>query len=113
MIPTEKTFGVNLVDFLSARRPCCKPTILGNHFDSSNRTAVSRSGGQNLQDRLTSNFSSVNVGRGQLCQSVFLFGRSGSIDAFVDWISQLAGEFTINLTGILAQARHNLRREAV
>src|ERR1035438_1565173 len=52
MVLTEETIGVNLVEFLRARRTCCKPTILGNHFDSSNRIAVSRSGGQNLLDQL-------------------------------------------------------------
>src|SRR5579862_2383255 len=107
MVLTEETLGVNLVDFLRARRTCCKPAILGNHFDSSNWIAVSRSGVQNLLDRLTSNFCSVNVGGGQFCKSGFLFGRSGSIDAFVDGISQLAGELTIYLARIFAYARRN------
>src|ERR1700677_2093217 len=100
MVLTEETFGVNFVDLLGTGRTRCEPAILGNHFDSSNWIAVSRSGGENLLDRLTSNFSSVNVGRRQSCEKGFLFGRSGSIDAFVDRISQVAGEFTINLTRI-------------
>src|ERR1700676_4856999 len=107
MVLTEETLGVNLVDFLRARRTCCKPAIFGNHFDPSNWIAVSRSGGQNLLDRLTSNFGSVNVGRGQSCQSAFLFGSSGSIDPFVDGISQLAGQLTIDLTRIFAHTRRN------
>src|ERR1700733_7200737 len=107
MVLTEETFGVNLVDFLRARRTCCKPAILGNHFDSSNWITVPRSGGQNLLDRLTSTLSGVDVGREQSCQNGFLFGRSGSIDAFVDGISQLAGELTINLTRIFAHPRRN------
>src|SRR4029077_19671142 len=111
MVLAQETLGVNLVDFLRARRTCCKPAILGNHFDSSNWIAVSRSGGQNLLDRLPSNFGSVNVGWGQSCKSGFLFGRSGSIDAFVDGISQLAGEILINFTGILSHARRNFCRE--
>src|SRR5260370_18039266 len=98
MFLTEETLGVNLVDFLRARRTCCKPAILGNHFDSSNWVAVSWSGGQNLLDRLTSNFSSVNVGRGQSCQSGFLFGLIGSTVAFLNGISQYPGYLTINLT---------------
>src|SRR5258708_6320719 len=105
MVLTEETLGVNLVDFLRARRTCFKSDILVNHFDSSNGIAVSRSGGQNPLDGLTSNFGSVNVGRGQSCQSGFLFGRSGSIDAFVDWISKLAGQLAINLTRIFAHTR--------
>jgi len=107
MVLTEETLGVNLVDFLRARRTCCKPAIFGNHLDSSDWIAVSRSGGQNLLDQLTSKFFSVNVGRGQSCQSGFLFGRSRSIDPFVDGISQLASELTINLTRIFAHTGRN------
>src|SRR5208282_1627654 len=107
MVLTEETLGVNLVDFLRARRAGCKPAILGNHFDSSNWIAVSWSDGQNILDRLTSNFGSVNVGRRQSCQSGFLFGRSRSVNAFVDGISQFAGELTINLTRIFARTRRN------
>src|SRR5579859_4024597 len=107
MFLTEETLGVNLVDFLRARRTCCKPAILGNQFDSSDWIAVSRSGGQNLFDRLTSNFGNVDVGCGQTCESGFLFGSSESITAFIDRISQLAGELTINLTRIFARTRRN------
>ena len=88
MFLTEETLGVDLVDFLRTRRTCGKPAVLGNHFDSSNRIAVSRGSGQNLLDRLTTYFSRVDVGRGQSCESGFLFGSSGSIDAFVHGISQ-------------------------
>src|SRR5580698_6397732 len=105
MFLTEETLGVNLVDFLRARRTRRKPAILGNHFDSSNWIPVPRSSSQNLLDRLTSNFCSANVGRGQFCKNCLLFGRSGGIDAFVDGISQLAGELTINLTRIFAHTR--------
>src|SRR5580692_2431651 len=105
MVLTEETLGVNLVDFLRARRTCCKPTVLGNHFDSSNWIAVSRSGGQNLLDRLSGDFSGVKVGRRQSRQSSFLFGRNRSVDAFVDGISQLEGELTINLARIFAHTR--------
>src|SRR4029077_4234978 len=111
MVLPEETLGVDLVDFLRARRTRSKPAVLGNHFDTSNWITVSRSGCKNLLDRLSSNFSSVNVGRGQSCQSGLLFGRSGSIDAFVDGISQLAGQLTINLTGIFAHTRCNFCRQ--
>src|SRR5580692_11941865 len=111
MVLTEETLGVNLVNFLRARRTCCKPTFLGDHFDPSNWIPVSRSGCQNFLDRLTGDFSSVNVGWGQSCQSGFLCGCGGSIDAFVDGISQLAGELTINLTRIFARARRNFCRQ--
>src|ERR1700691_4505590 len=102
MVLTEKTLGVDFVDFFRARRTCCKPAIFGNYLYSSDWIAVSGSGGQNLQDRLTSNLCSVNVGRRQFCQSGFLFGCSWSIYAFVDGISQLACELAINLTRIFA-----------
>src|SRR5580700_3143974 len=111
MVLTEEALGVNLVDFLRARRTRCKPTILGNYFDSPDGIAVSRSSGQNLLDRLTSNFFGVNVGRRQSGQNGFLFGRSRSIDAFVDGISELASEFTINLTRIFARTRRNFCRQ--
>src|SRR5271166_756374 len=100
MVLTEKTLGVDFVDFFRARRTRCKPAVFGNYLDSSDSIAVSGSGDQNLQDRLTSNLCFVNVGRRQFCQSGFLFMRSGSIDAFVDGISELAGELAINLTRI-------------
>src|SRR5271155_2416755 len=111
MALTEETLGVNLVDLLRSRRTRCKPTILGDHFDSSDWIAVSRSGGQNLLDRLTSNVGSVDIGRGRSCQCGFLFGSSGSIDAFVDGIPQVASELAINLTRIFAHTRRNFRRE--
>src|SRR5208282_3618827 len=109
MVLTEETLGINLVNFLRARRTCRKPAIFGNDFNSSNWIAVSRSGGQNLPDRLAGNFSSANVGRRQSCQSNFLFRRGGSVDAFVNWISQLVCEFAINFAGIFAHARGDFR----
>src|SRR5690349_5422607 len=100
MVLAEETLGVNLVDFFRARWTCCEPAILGDYFDSSNWVAVSGSGGQNLLDPLASNFCSVNVGWGQSFESGFLFGRGGSVDAFVDGIAQLPSEFPINLAWI-------------
>ena len=55
VVLAEEALGVNLVDLFRARRTRRKPAIFGDHFDPSDRTAVSRSGGQNLLDRLTSN----------------------------------------------------------
>ncbi len=94
MILAEKTFGVNLVNLFGTRRARRKPAILGDHLDSADRVAVSRSGGENLLDLFAGDFGGADVGWGQFLERGFLFRRGGSVDAFVNRIAQVSSEFS-------------------
>jgi hypothetical protein len=43
---TAETLGIDLVNILRARRPRGKPSVLGNHLNSTERKTVPRSGGK-------------------------------------------------------------------
>src|SRR5579862_6239980 len=113
MVLAKETLGVNLVDFLRARRTCCKPAILRDYLDSSDWVSVPGSHSENLLDLLTRNFCSGNVRGGQSFERSLLFGSGGSIYAFVDRVSEVVSEFAINFARIFAQAgRHFCREQA-
>src|ERR1700732_2542795 len=46
VIFTAETLGIDLVNVFRAGRPRGKPSVLGNHFDSTERKTVPRSGGK-------------------------------------------------------------------
>src|SRR5260370_15365818 len=111
MFLAKEALGVNLVTLFRPRRARANPAILCDPLDSANRVAVSRSCRENLLDLLTSNFGNGDVGWGQSHEGRFLFRRGGSIDPFVNWISQVPREFTVNFAWISSETRRDFRRE--
>jgi hypothetical protein len=68
---TAETLGIDLVNILRAGRPRGKPSVLGNHLDSTERKTVPRSGGKLRAYWLAGKFRHVDlIGRERLPASV-------------------------------------------
>src|SRR5271163_1805100 len=111
MVFAEKALGVNLVDFLRARRARRKPAVLGDHLNPTDRAAVSGSSRENLLDFLARDFARVDVIRRQSLKSGFLLECSGSLDALVKRVAQIPCKLTVDFARIFSKARRDFRRE--
>src|SRR5580692_7358841 len=97
---TAETLGIDLVNVLRARRPRGKPSVLGNHLDSTERETVPRSGGKLRAYGLAGKFHDANlIGRERL-QQLFLLGCRGRIDPLVERHAQLTRETIVNFAWV-------------
>ena len=111
MVLAEETLGVNLVNLFGTGRARRKPAILCDHLYSANGVAVTGRRGQNLLDLFAGNFGSPDVGRGQLLKRGFFFRGGGRLNAFVNRISQVSSEFTVDFARIFSQTSGDFRGE--
>src|SRR5580704_3974627 len=111
MVLTEEALGVHFVNLLRARRPRRKPPILCDHLDAAKGVAVSGSCGESPLDLLAGQFGDVDIGCRQFLQHGLLFPSGGSVNAFVDRISQVPCEFTVDFAWIFSRARRDFRRK--
>ena len=64
---TAEALGIDLVNILRAGRPRGKPSVLGNHLNSTERKTVPRSGGKLRADWLAGKFRHADpIGRERL-----------------------------------------------
>src|ERR1700730_1310005 len=89
---TSETLGIDLVNILRAGRPRGKPSVLGNHLNSTERKTVPRSGGKLRAYWLPRKLPHSDLIGRECLQQHFLFGSRGRVDPLVEGHAQLARE---------------------
>ena len=111
VIFTTETLGIDFVDVLRAGRPRGKPAVLGNHLDSTERSAVARSGRKLRAYWLASQFLHADL-IGRYClQPRLLFRCRGRIDPLVERHAQLARQAVECFARVPAGSRGDFGRK--
>jgi hypothetical protein len=95
---TAETLGIDLVNILRAGRPRGKPSVLGNHLDSTERKTVPRSCGKLRAYWLAGKFRHADLIGRECLQQLFLFGCRGRVDPLVEGQSSAISREIGNLT---------------
>src|ERR1700732_5193524 len=92
---TAETLGIDLVNILRAGRPRGKPSVLGNHLDSTERQTVPRRCGKRRSMCRACKFRHADLFGRDCLQQLFLFGCRGRVDPLVEGHPQLARELIV------------------
>src|SRR5215204_4833514 len=111
MLCSAEALRIDFVDLLSAGRPGCEPTTLGDDLQSSNRRTVAWCSGEHCLDLLSSKFGILNLLGREPLQQCLLLGSGWRINPFVVRVTKLVSEIAVQLTRVMTSFRRHFRCE--
>src|SRR5262245_43870010 len=102
-----KTFGVDLVDVLSAGWSGSKPAAGRYHFQAAERRIIPRSASELRGNPLARQFRRHHIVRRELCQVRLLLRCRRRVEPRIAWRAKLGSQLAVIFTRVLACAGSN------
>src|SRR5438874_9916278 len=111
MVRTLEALRIDLVDVFGPGRTRRKPSAFSNHLQAANRCAIAWRMSEDSLDWLAGKICGSDLLRREPLQHFFLCRSGLGLNTIVKMLAELELELVVDLPGVAARSRRNLRRE--
>src|SRR5476651_1934910 len=104
-----KTLRVDLVNILRAGGPRCEPSVLGDHFQSADRSAIAGCAAEYAQNLFARQLLAEYPPRREFRQHAFLPRGRRRLNPVGEALAEFTRKLAVNFTGIAAHPRRDFR----